>query len=109
MSDKTSYESPLASRYASAEMLYLFSPQKKFGTWRRLWLALARAESRLGLPITEEQLAEMAAHLDDIDFELAAQKEKELRHDVMAHVHTFGTVCPKAIATALEILEEMGI
>ena len=97
MSDKTSYESPLASRYASAEMLYLFSPQKKFGTWRRLWLALARAESRLGLPITEEQLAEMAAHLDDIDFELAAQKERELRHDVMAHVHTFGTVCPKAM------------
>ena len=97
MSDKTSYESPLASRYASPEMLCLFSPQKKFSTWRRLWLALARAEKTLGLPITAEQLAEMEAHLDDIDFDLAAQKEKELRHDVMAHVHTFGAVCPKAM------------
>ena len=97
MSDKTTYESPLASRYASPEMLCLFSPQKKFSTWRRLWLALARAEKTLGLPITAEQLAEMEAHLDDIDFDLAAQKEKELRHDVMAHVHTFGAVCPKAM------------
>lgn len=97
MSDKTSYESPLASRYASPEMLYLFSPQKKFGTWRRLWLALAKAEKELGLPITQEQLDQMAEHLDDIDFDLAAQKEKELRHDVMAHVHTFGAAAPKAM------------
>ncbi len=97
MSDKMNYESPLASRYASGEMLYLFSPQKKFSTWRRLWIALARAEMKLGLPISAEQIAEMEAHIDDIDFELAAAKEKELRHDVMAHVHTFGTVCPKAM------------
>ncbi len=91
------YESPLASRYASPEMLYLFSPQKKFSTWRRLWVALARAEMQLGLPITQEQVDEMEAHLDDIDFEKAAQYEKELRHDVMAHVHTYGEVCPKAM------------
>ena len=97
MSDKMSYESPLASRYASREMLYLFSPQKKFSTWRRLWVALARAEMKLGLPITQEQIDEMEAHINDIDFELAAVKEKELRHDVMAHVHTFGTACPKAM------------
>lgn len=97
MSDKMNYESPLASRYASSEMLYLFSPQKKFSTWRRLWIALARAEMKLGLPISAEQISEMEAHIDDIDFELAAAKEKELRHDVMAHVHTFGTVCPKAM------------
>ncbi len=97
MSDKMNYESPLASRYASGEMLYLFSPQKKFSTWRRLWIALARAEMKLGLPISAEQISEMEAHIDDIDFELAAAKEKELRHDVMAHVHTFGTVCPKAM------------
>ena len=97
MSDKMNYESPLASRYASGEMLYLFSPQKKFSTWRRLWIALARAEMKLGLPISAEQISEMEAHIEDIDFELAAAKEKELRHDVMAHVHTFGTVCPKAM------------
>lgn len=97
MSEKMSYESPLASRYASREMLYLFSPQKKFSTWRRLWIALARAEMKLGLPITAEQIAEMEAHIDDIDFELAAKKESELRHDVMAHVHTYGTVCPNAM------------
>jgi adenylosuccinate lyase len=78
-------------------MLFLFSPQKKFSTWRRLWVALARAEMQLGLPITQEQVAEMEAHLDDIDFEKAAQYEKELRHDVMAHVHTFGEVCPNAM------------
>jgi adenylosuccinate lyase len=78
-------------------MLFLFSPQKKFSTWRRLWVALARAEMQLGLPVTQEQVAEMEAHLDDIDFEKAAQYEKELRHDVMAHVHTFGEVCPNAM------------
>ena len=97
MSAKNTYESPLASRYASREMLYLFSPDKKFTTWRRLWVALARAEMQLGLPVTQEQVEEMEAHLDDIDYELAAKKERELRHDVMAHVHTFGTVCPKAM------------
>ena len=94
---KTVYESPLSSRYASAEMQYIFSPDKKFSTWRRLWVALARAEMELGLPITQEQIDEMEAHLDDIDYDMAAAKERELRHDVMAHIHTFGAVCPKAM------------
>lgn len=90
------YENPLISRYASKEMSNLWSPQKKFGTWRRLWLALAESEAELGLPVTEEQIAEMREHLDDIDFEKAAEYEKKLRHDVMAHVHTFGDAAPKA-------------
>ncbi len=91
------YESPLSSRYASREMLYLFSPDMKFSTWRKLWIALARAEMELGLPVTQEQIDEMEAHIYDIDYDLAAQKEKELRHDVMAHIHTFGASCPKAM------------
>ena len=91
------YESPLSSRYASDEMLYLFSADKKFTTWRKLWVALARAEMELGLPVTQEQVDEMEAHLTDIDYTLAAEMEKKLRHDVMAHVHTFGTACPKAM------------
>lgn len=91
------YESPLASRYASDEMLYLFSPDKKFSTWRRLWIALARAEKELGLNITDEQIKEMEGHITDIDYEYAAEMEKKLRHDVMSHVHTFGKVCPKAM------------
>ena len=95
--NKNIYESPLSSRYASDKMQYIFSPDKKFSTWRRLWIALARAEMELGLPVTQEQIDEMEAHITDIDYELAAQKEKELRHDVMAHIHTFGTVCPKAM------------
>ena len=90
------YVSPLSTRYAGDEMLYLFSADKKFSTWRKLWLALARAEKALGLDITEEQLNEMQAHLYDIDYEYAAQKEKALRHDVMAHVHAFGKACPTA-------------
>ncbi len=90
------YVSPLSTRYAGDEMLRLFSADRKFSTWRRLWLALARAEKALGLDITDEQLGEMEAHLDDIDYEYAALKEKQLRHDVMAHVHAFGKVCPKA-------------
>ena len=94
---KNQYESPLASRYASEEMLYIFSPDKKFTTWRRLWIALARAEMNLGLNISHEQIEEMEAHADDIDYDRAAQYEKELRHDVMAHVHTFGDACPKAM------------
>ena len=94
---KNVYESPLSSRYASDEMQYIFSPDKKFSTWRRLWIALARAEMELGLPVTQEQIDEMEAHIDDIDYELAAEKERQLRHDVMAHIHTFGTVCPKAM------------
>ena len=94
---KNAYESPLCSRYASAEMQYIFSPDQKFYTWRRLWVALARAEMELGLPVTQEQIDEMEAHLTDIDYEMAAAKEKQLRHDVMAHIHTFGTACPKAM------------
>ena len=94
---KTVYESPLSSRYASEEMQYIFSSDKKFSTWRRLWVALARAEMELGLPITQEQIDEMEAHLDDIDYDMAAAKERELRHDVMAHIHTFGASCPKAM------------
>jgi adenylosuccinate lyase len=90
------YENPLISRYASQEMSHLWSPQKKFGTWRRLWLALAESEAELGLPITREQIAEMRGHLDDIDFDKAAEYEKKLRHDVMAHVHTFGDAAPLA-------------
>ena len=93
----TRYQSPLSSRYASDEMQRLFSAQFKFSTWRRLWLMLAESEKELGLNITDEQLDEMRAHLDDIDFEAAAKHEKRLRHDVMAHVHTFGEVCPKAM------------
>ncbi len=94
---KAIYESPLSSRYASDEMQYIFSPDKKFSTWRRLWIALARAEMELGLPVTQEQIDEMEAHITDIDYEMAAQKERELRHDVMAHIHTFGALCPKAM------------
>ncbi|NBI65334.1 adenylosuccinate lyase [Pseudoflavonifractor sp. 60] len=91
------YESPLSSRYASDEMQYIFSPDKKFSTWRRLWVALARAEMELGLPVTQEQVDELEAHITDIDYDKAAQWEKKLRHDVMAHVHTYGELCPKAM------------
>src|SRR3954470_21012245 len=91
------YESPLASRNASPEMLRLFSPQHKFGLWRRLWLELARAERELGLTrITDDALRQMEAKLDEIDFDLAASWEKRLRHDVMAHVHTFEEAAPAA-------------
>ena len=90
------YESPLISRYASEEMTTLFSQQKRVETWRRLWLALAEAEHELGLPITEEQLQDLAAHLTDIDFACAAQREKEVRHDVMAHIYTYGKAAPSA-------------
>ena len=94
---KDTYESPLASRYASREMLYIFSPDKKFTTWRRLWIALARAEMELGLPITQDQIDELEREKDHINYDLAAQKEKELRHDVMAHIHAYGALCPKAM------------
>lgn len=113
--DKLKYEHPLVDRYhcylwliivfcniffrryASKEMSLTWSPQTKFSTWRRLWLALAESQKELGLDITEEQLDEMRAHIEDIDFELAEKKEAEFRHDVMAHVHAFGVVCPKAM------------
>ena len=90
------YESPLSSRYASEYMLGLFSSQKRIETWRRLWVALARAEHELGLPITEEQIKELEAHISDIDFEAAAKREIEVRHDVMAHVYAYGLVAPSA-------------
>ena len=91
-----SYQNPLCTRYAGKDMQRIFSNQQKFSTWRRLWLALAESEQTLGLPIIDAQLDEMRLHLDDIDYDLAARKEKELRHDVMAHVHTFAAACPKA-------------
>ena len=91
-----SYQNPLCTRYSGKEMQQIFSDQQKFSTWRKLWLALAESEQALGLPITDAQLDEMRLHLDDIDYDLAGRKEKELRHDVMAHVHTFAAVCPKA-------------
>ena len=93
---KNVYESPLSSRYASDYMLELFSAQKRIETWRRLWVALARAEHKLGLSVTAEQVAEMEEHIPDIDFETAAQREKEVRHDVMAHVYTYGLAAPSA-------------
>ncbi len=88
------YESPLSSRYASKYMLELFSAQTRIETWRRLWVALARAEHELGLPVTQEQVEELEAHISDIDFEAAAQREKEVRHDVMAHVYAYGLAAP---------------
>ena len=93
---KDRYESPLASRYASDFMLHLFSADMRFQTWRRLWVALARAEHNLGLPVTAEQVAELEAHVTDIDYETAAAREKEVRHDVMAHVYTYGKAAPSA-------------
>ena len=93
---KDTYESPLASRYASRYMLHLFSPDMRFQTWRRLWVELARAEHDLGLPITAEQVAELEAHVTDIDYAAAEQREKEVRHDVMAHVYAYGLAAPSA-------------
>lgn len=90
------YESPLSSRYADEKMKYLFSPDMKFRTWRRLWIALAESEMELGLPVTQEQIDEMKAHADDINYDVARQREKEVRHDVMSHVYAFGVQCPKA-------------
>ena len=93
---KDIYESPLSSRYASPYMLHLFSPDMRFQTWRRLWVELARAEHELGLPITAEQVAELEAHVTDIDYAAAEQREKEVRHDVMAHVYAYGLAAPSA-------------
>lgn len=93
---KNTYETPLSTRYASREMSYLFSPEKKFRTWRRLWIALAQSEKELGLNITQEQIDEMVAHQDDINYEVAQAREKLVRHDVMSHVYAFGEQCPKA-------------
>lgn len=91
-----SYESPFCTRYASKEMQYIFSADKKFTTWRKLWVALARAEMKLGLPVTQEQVDELEANVDNIDYATAAEREKLVRHDVMAHVYTYGLACPKA-------------
>jgi len=96
MNDGDSYKSPLVERNASPEMTELFGAQKKFGTWRRLWLELAKAQKKLGLPIKQGQIKQMARHLDDIDFKKAAGFEKRFRHDVVAHIHTFARVAPKA-------------
>ncbi|MCC8079451.1 MAG: adenylosuccinate lyase, partial [Oscillospiraceae bacterium] len=96
MSDRTGYISPLSTRYASAEMQRVFSESFKFSTWRRLWVALARAEKTLGLDITDEQIAELESHIDDINFEVAEAREREVRHDVMSHVYAYGRQCPKA-------------
>mgnify|MGYP000821393014 FL=1 len=84
---KDIYESPLSSRYADQKMKYLFSPDMKFRTWRKLWIALAEAEKELGLPVTQEQIDEMKAHQDDINYDVAEKREKEVRHDVMSHVY----------------------
>ena len=92
------YENPLISRYASREMAELWGSQRKFSTWRKLWIALAEAEAELGLPISEGQLEQLRTKVDEIDFDLAAKYEKEKRHDVMAHVHTYGDACPDAKA-----------
>lgn len=90
------YVSPLSERYASKEMQYIFSPDKKFRTWRRLWIALAETEKELGLNITQEQIDELKAHQDDINYDVAKAREKEVRHDVMSHVYAYGQQCPKA-------------
>lgn len=98
MSNNDIYQTPLASRYASPEMAQLFSNKTRFRTWRQLWVWLARAEKQLGLPISDEAIAQMEAHLDltEEDFKVAAEEEKRRRHDVMAHVHAFGQVAPAA-------------
>ena len=97
------YTSPLSERYASKEMQYIFSPDKKFKTWRRLWIALAEAENELGLKnehgepaVTKEQIDELKANADNINYDVAKQREKEVRHDVMSHVYAYGVQCPKA-------------
>ena len=93
---KDTYESPLSARYASKEMKYIFSPDKKFRTWRKLWIALAESEKELGLPITQEQIDELKAHAEDINYDVAQEREKIVRHDVMSHVYAYGVQCPNA-------------
>lgn len=90
------YESPFCTRYASREMQFIFSADKKFTTWRKLWVALARGEMKLGLPVTQEQVDELEAHINDINYDVAEAREKEVRHDVMSHVYAYGKQCPKA-------------
>ncbi len=90
------YQSPLSERYASKEMQYIFSPDKKFKTWRKLWIALAETERELGLDIGQEQIDELKAHMDDINYDVARERERLVRHDVMSHVYAYGQQCPKA-------------
>lgn len=96
MQEHDTYQNPLCRRYASRKMQAIFSDDRKFSTWRRLWIALAESEKELGLPITDEQIEEMKAHVGDIDYDVADKREREVRHDVMAHIYAFGQVCPKA-------------
>jgi len=97
LTEQRTYEHPLVERYATKEMSFLWSPATKFTTWRKLWTALATAEQELGLDISDEQLEQMRSNIYSIDFELAAKKEAEFRHDVMGHVHEFGTQAPLAM------------
>ena len=94
--NRDSYVSPFSTRYAGEEMQYIFSENFKFRTWRRLWIALAKSEKALGLDITDEQIAELEAHKDDINYDVAEAREKEVRHDVMSHIYAYGRQCPKA-------------
>ena len=108
-----SYESPFCTRYASEEMQYIFSADKKFTTWRKLWVALARAEMKLGLPVTEAQVKQLEEHISDVDYAMAEEREKITRHDVMAHVFTYGQACPDAAgiihlgATSMDVLDNV--
>ena len=94
ISEKDKYISPLSTRYASPEMQHVFSENFKFRTWRRLWIALAKAEKQMGLDITHEQIEELEAHAEDINYDVAEAREKECRHDVMSHVYAYGLQCP---------------
>ena len=96
MTDKEKYISPFSTRYSSEEMQYVFSEKFKFTTWRKLWIALAKAEKELGLNITDEQIAQMEAYKNDINFEVAEERERLVRHDVMSHVFAYGQQCPEA-------------
>ena len=96
----TGYTSPLSQRYASKEMQYIFSQEKKFRTWRKLWIALAETEKELGLNITEEQIEELKRFADDVNYEVAEEREKVVRHDVMSHVYAYGVQCPRRRASS---------
>ena len=96
MNDYKTYQSPLSLRYASKEMQYIFSDEKKYITWRKCWIALAQAEQELGLDISDEQISELIEHMEDINFDIANEREKIVKHDVMAHVYAYGKQCPKA-------------
>ena len=94
--NRDGYTSPLSTRYASREMQYLFSDNNKFRTWRKLWIALAKAEHQLGLPVTREQISQLEAHAEDVNYDVAEEREKLVRHDVMSHVYAYGQQCPDA-------------